>query len=277
MDYQKAIIKLQPDNELNREVLMAVLGDAGFESFVENETSVEAYIQAPLWNGSLLDNADFNEMFSIEWADEFIPDQNWNEEWEKNYFKPLLIADRCLVRAPFHTEYPKAEYEIVIEPKMAFGTGNHETTSLMVESILGMELTGKNVLDMGCGTGILSMLSSMMGAKCITAIDIDSWAYESTVENCQLNNCDNVKALLGDAALLGNECFDVVFANIHKNILLNDMPKYVEVLTDGGVLFMSGFYLSDIDDITNKAQSLGLKYMRHIVKNNWTVAVYSKL
>jgi len=276
MDYQKVTLVLSPDNQLHRDILMSELGDLGFESFVENQNEIEAYIPAKEWNEAIMANLGLNNLFSVSWGAESIPDQNWNEVWEKNYFEPLLIAETCLIRAPFHKEFPRAKFEMIIEPKMAFGTGNHETTAMMAETILGLDLDGKEVLDMGCGTGILAMLASMKGAGKIVAIDIDQWAYESTMENSKLNQCFNIEARLGDASLLGDQPFDVIFANIHKNVLLNDMPGYETVLNPGGCLLMSGFYEEDMNDINQKASSLGLTLSHWVSRNKWTVAVYVK-
>jgi ribosomal protein L11 methyltransferase len=276
MDYHKISIQLTPDNQDFRDILMASMGDVGFESFVENENSVDAFIPSPNFSESSLKEVNFSPLFLITYTVEEIPDQNWNEVWEKNYFKPLLIAGKCLIRAPFHTDYPKAEIELVIEPKMAFGTGNHETTSLMIEHLLETDIAAKTVLDMGCGTGILAMLSSKQGALAVTAIDIDKWSYESTTENCEINDCTNVEAFLGDANLLGESTFDIIFANIHKNILLQDMEIYAFVLNEGGKLFMSGFYTEDLEDITSCAEALKLSVVSHKVSNNWVAASFSK-
>ncbi len=276
MDYQKVSLVISPDNQLNRDIVMAELGELGFESFVENTNDIEAYIPAKEWDEAKLAGLGLNDLFSVTWSAETIADQNWNEVWEKNYFEPLLIAGTCLIRAPFHKVYPDAEFEIVIEPKMAFGTGNHETTSMMVETMLGLDLKGKQILDMGCGTGILAMLASMKGAKRITAIDIDQWAYESTVENAKLNQCLNIEARLGDAALLTNQHFDLIFANIHKNVLLNDLPSYNSVLNPDGLLLLSGFYEEDLNDISHKANSLSLVLLNSLTRNKWTVAVFTK-
>jgi ribosomal protein L11 methyltransferase len=214
--------------------------------------------------------------FSVETDLEMIPDQNWNEVWEKNYFQPLLIGGRCLVRAPFHANTAPAEFELVIEPKMAFGTGNHETTTLMAEQILDMDLSGKNVLDMGCGTGILGMLASLKGASKITAIDIDQWSYESATENARLNNIDNLKAKLGDASLLGSETYEIIFANIHKNVIIADLPIYENVLQQGGKLYLSGFYTHDMADVKAKAESVGLMETGFKERNNWVVYSFQK-
>nr|WP_319267361.1 50S ribosomal protein L11 methyltransferase [uncultured Draconibacterium sp.] len=278
MDYQKITIQITPFQEWLRDVLNAQLAEIGFDSFVETENGFEAFIPANTFSEENLNTVleTFSGDFSFEVKSEFIADQNWNKEWEKNYFKPLVIGGECMIRAPFHTEYPDAKYEIVIEPNMAFGTGNHETTATIIESILQNDLTGKTILDMGCGTGILSILASMKGAKQITAIDIDKWSYEGTCENAALNKITNIEAKLGDASLLGNEKYDLIFANIHKNVLLNDMNAYHSVLNNGGTLIMSGFYTEDINDIVTKAEELGMENAGFVEKNNWVAHSFTK-
>ena len=278
MDYLKITIGIDPFQEWLRDVLAAQLAETGFESFVESETGLEAFIPAPNFNevdfGAVL-NA-FREDFKFEIEKERIKSQNWNEVWEKNYFKPLVISGQCVIRAPFHTDFPKAEYEIVIEPNMAFGTGNHETTLMMVETILENDVGNKSVLDMGCGTGILGILASMKGAKSITAIDIDEWSFSGAKENAARNNIPNMEVKLGDATLLGNEKFDLIFANIHKNVLLNDLPAYANSLCSGGMLIMSGFYTEDIPGIKTKAEALGLTDSGFKTKNNWVAHSFAK-
>ena len=276
MNYTKISFKLTPDSEENREILVAVLSDLAFESFDETEDHVEGFVPGESFNFDEMNEITSTLHFSVETQHEMIPDQNWNEVWEKNYFKPLLIGGRCLVRAPFHTEYEPAEFELVIEPKMAFGTGNHETTTLMAEQILEMDLAGKTVLDMGCGTGILGMLASLKGAKSVTAIDIDTWSFESTVENARLNNITNLEAKLGDASLLGVETYEVIFANIHKNVIISDLPAYEKVLQPGGKLYLSGFYTQDMPDVKKKAESLSLIDKGFHEKNNWVVYSFYK-
>lgn len=276
MNYTQISFKLNPDNTENREIMIAMLCDLAFESFDENEESVLGYIPGESVNSDEIAEIISALPFTVEMSSEIIPDKNWNEVWEKNYFKPLLIGNRCLVRAPFHTEYEPAEFELVIEPKMAFGTGNHETTTLVAEQILDMDLTGKTVLDMGCGTGILGMLASLKGAKRVTAIDIDTWSFESTLENARLNNIFNLEAKLGDASLLGNETYEIIFANIHKNVIINDLPVYESVLQSGGKIYLSGFYTHDMPDVKVKAKLLGLLETGYHEKNNWVVYSFEK-
>jgi len=278
MDYNKITIDINPPEEWLRDVLTAQLGEIGYESFLETETGVEAFIPTMSYHEDNLFEVikSFEEDFTFEVHTELIKSQNWNEIWEKNYFKPLVIKNECVIRAPFHTDFPKAKYEIVIEPNMAFGTGNHETTSMMVETILENEMENKTVLDMGCGTGILGILASMKGAKKVTAIDIDEWSFTGASENALLNNIENMVVKQGDAGLLGSEKFDIIFANIHKNVLMNDLPAYFGVLQLGGLLVMSGFYTEDIHDIKTKAENLGLKDSGFKSKNNWVAHSFKK-
>lgn len=276
MNYTQVSFTLNPDNPENREILVAVLAELPFESFDENEALLTGYIPGESLNPDDIQEIISSLPFSVNFTREVIPDQNWNEVWEKNYFKPLLIGGRCLVRAPFHKDYEPAEFELVIEPKMAFGTGNHETTTLVAEQILNMDFSGKTVLDMGCGTGILGMLASLKGAQKVTAIDIDHWSYESTAENAHMNNIGNLEAKLGDAGLLGTEMFDIIFANIHKNIIINDLPAYEKVLKNNGKILLSGFYKTDIPDVKQKAESLGLQETGFQEKNNWVVYGFKK-
>lgn len=277
MEYTKINCKIEPDIEINREILIAELGNIGYESFAEKDELVEAYIPSADFS-----NDDLSTLFPVgypgfkfSFSSETIPDQNWNEVWEKNYFQPLMIAERCLVRAPFHTDYPKAEYEIVIEPGMAFGTGNHETTSMMITEILEENLVGKTVLDMGCGTGVLSILASMRGADTVTAIDIDSWAINSVTENAAWNNVSNLEVIQGGAESLKDKKFDFIYANIQRNILLNDMPQYCKVLKHGGELIMSGFYVDDLEPVKKRAIELGLQFIRFTENQNWVAAVFT--
>ncbi len=277
MEYTKVNCSLQPDTEINREILIAELGDIGYESFTETDEIIESYIPSNEFSRDKIFNLSHNNYlnFKFHFTIETIPDENWNEIWEKNYFIPLIIADKCLIRAPFHHDFPHAEYEIVIDPGMAFGTGNHETTSLMISEILEEQLAGKIVLDMGCGTGILSILASMKGAKSITAIDIDQWAVNSAIENSKLNRIENLEVLFGGVELIQDNKYDFIYANIHRNILLHDMPQYCQALNRGGELIMSGFYLSDLVSIETRAKELGLQLVRYAEMLNWAVGVFT--
>jgi len=279
MNYLKIAVNITPFEEWLRDVLTAQLTEIGFESFVETDAGFDGFIPEKNFNEEEVSNLlkSFEENHTFQVQKERIEEKNWNEEWEKNYFKPLVVAGKCVVRAPFHKEYPVLDYEIVIEPNMAFGTGNHETTSMMLETILDNDMHDKSVLDMGCGTGILGILASMRGAQKITAIDIDEWSFKGASENAQINHIENMNVKLGDASLLGNEKYDVVFANIHKNVLMNDLPVYSSCLTKNGLLFMSGFYMKNIPELKDKAEQSGLKEKGFKSENNWVVSVFEKL
>lgn len=279
MNYLKISINITPFQEWLRDVLAAQLGEIGFESFAETETGLEAFIPDNLFNENMMKKVlqPFQEEFNLDIKSETIESRNWNQEWEKNYFKPLVIAGECLVRAPFHTDYPKTTYEIIIEPNMAFGTGNHETTSMMLEYILENSFENKFVLDMGCGTGILGILASLKGAKKVTAIDIDEWSFSGTKENAALNNIKNIEVKHGDISLLGNESYDFIFANIHKNVLIADLPEYSKHLRKSGKIFLSGFYTEDIPDIELQAKKYKLTDSGFKSQNNWVAHAFTKL
>jgi ribosomal protein L11 methyltransferase len=257
------------------EILVAELGNVGFESFVENENGVTAYIQKTDWNAEIL--ADIfvlnSKEFSIAYTQNEVPQTNWNEEWEKN-FEPIKVDDLVSIRAPFH-ENPNLKYDIVIEPKMSFGTGHHETTHMMVQHLLQLDLENKKVLDMGCGTGILAIFAEMKGAKPLDAIDIDNWCYENSLENVARNNCKNITIYEGDASLLVDKKYDVIIANINRNILLMDMKVYTNCLEEMGVLLLSGFYEEDIPVIDAEVSKYGLKLEKFIQRNNWVALKYN--
>ncbi len=258
------------------EILIAQLGFAGFESFVENEDGVTAYIQENDWDASILEDIQIlnSKEFKISYKEEVIEQTNWNSEWEKN-FNPIQVDDLVSIRAPFH-DNPNLEYDIVIEPKMSFGTGHHETTHMMVQQLLALDLTDKKVLDMGCGTGILAIFAEMKGAKPIDAIDIDNWCYENSLENVARNNCKNISVFEGDASLLKNKKYDVIIANINRNILLHDMHSYMHCLNDKGVILFSGFYKEDISVIDEEVSKYGLKMDKVIERNKWVSVKYLK-
>ncbi|QGY45542.1 50S ribosomal protein L11 methyltransferase [Maribellus comscasis] len=279
MDYRKVTVNISPFEEWLSDILTSQLGESGFESFINTETGFEAFLPENLFQEETVEMVlePFSENFKFEILSEKIEDRNWNEEWEKNYFKPLIVAQECVVRAPFHTDYPEAKHEIVIEPNMAFGTGNHETTSMMLEYILENNVENKTVLDMGCGTGILGILASMKGAKNITAIDIDEWSFKGTQENTTLNRIENIEVKLGDVSLLGEDTYDFIFANIQRNVLLADLPAYSRCLNTKGKVFLSGFYKNDIMAIKKRAEEFGLKDSGYKIKNNWVAHAFTKI
>ena len=257
------------------EILIAELGNVGFESFVETENGVTAYIQKTDWSAEILADVFVlnSDEFSIEYNQNEVPQTNWNAEWEKN-FEPIQVDDLVSIRAPFHKN-PNLKYDIVIEPKMSFGTGHHETTHMMVQHLLQLDLENKKVLDMGCGTGILAIFAEMKGAKPLDAIDIDNWCYENSIENVTRNNCENISVYEGDATLLVDKKYDVIIANINRNILLMDMKVYTNCLEEKGILLLSGFYEEDIPVIDAEVSKYGLKLEKFIQRNNWVALKYN--
>lgn len=258
------------------EILIAELGVVGFESFVENETGVVAYIQKQDWSQDILSDIYVlsSDEFEVTYEYKEVEQTNWNEEWEKN-FNPIEVDGLVSIRAPFH-ENPNLKYDIVIEPKMSFGTGHHETTHMMVQHILNLDLSEKKVLDMGCGTGILAILAEMTGAKPIDAIDIDNWCYLNSLENVERNNCKNISVYEGDASLLKDQKYDLIIANINRNILLNDIKKYVSCLNEKGIVLLSGFYEEDIPLIDKEMNLHKLTLDKTINRNNWVALKYIK-
>lgn len=265
--------KVSPVNPGN-EILIAELGDVGFESFVETEDGLLAYINKEEWRENILDAIYIlnSEEFEISYTFQDIEQVNWNEEWEKN-FEAIEVDGRCTVRAPFHKE-PKTTYDIVIEPKMSFGTGHHETTHMMIQHLLQMEMSGKKTLDMGCGTAVLAILAEMRGAKPVDAIDIDNWCYLNSIENVERNNCKSISVFEGDASLLADKSYDVIIANINRNILLRDIPIYVKSLNEGGTLLLSGFYKEDLEQIKERCSEFSLKFDENLEKNHWVAAKF---
>jgi len=256
------------------EILIAELGVKGFESFVETENGVTAYIQKKEHNDTIL-NTIFvlkNKEFDISYTREEIDQVNWNSEWEKN-FNPIQVDNLVSIRAPFHKN-PNLKYDIIIEPKMSFGTGHHETTHMMVQHLLNLDLENRKVLDMGCGTGILAIFAEMKGAQTIDAIDIDKWCYENSIENCERNHCKHISVYQGDASLLTNKKYDLIIANINRNILLNDISAYANCLNNNGILLLSGFYMEDIPIIDAEASKYALQLDRSIESNNWVSLMF---
>lgn len=273
IEYNFTVSPKEPANE----ILIAELGSVGFESFVENENGVQAYIQKSDWSEEILENifALKSNEFSISYTYLEVQQTNWNAEWEKN-FEPIQVNNLVSIRAPFH-ENPNLQYDIVIEPKMSFGTGHHETTHMMVQHLLNLDLENKKTLDMGCGTGILAIFAEMKGARPIDAIDIDNWCYENSLENVLRNNCTSISVYEGDSSLLVNKKYDVIIANINRNILLMDMKIYTNCLNKDGVLLLSGFYEEDIPIIDAEVSKYNLKLETIIERNNWVALKYNKL
>ncbi len=278
-DYVSVRVDMTPCFADATDLAAAFLADAGFESFEPDEAGLTAYIRASE-NGEELARealADFPFESDLNISSEFIKGEDWNEEWEKNYFKPILLDNLCVVHSTFHKDVPYAKYDIVIDPKMAFGTGHHDTTSQMMRLILALQLEGKNVIDMGTGTGILSFLAKMRGAEEVTGIEIDLPAYENAVENAVLNNCD-VSFIHGNASNLKEiKKSDYLFANINRNIILQDIDKYAAALKDNGEMLLSGFYEADIPMILEAALPYGLKENERLVSPaGWTALRLTK-
>ena len=273
MNYTEVLFFIEPYEEYISDLLAEELGELGFDSFVPTEESLDAYITETAFDESKLKNllADFPFEVSIDYKVTQIESKNWNEEWEKHFFEPIVIGNDCVIHSSFHKNVPNAKYDIVIDPKMAFGTGHHETTSLVIGELLKMDLAGKTLLDMGCGTAVLAILAAMRGAKDILAIDIDTWCTENSLENIVINSIEGIDVKLGGAELLTGLHFDIVIANINRNILLADMEQYANCLSSGGELYMSGFYKEDIALIEAEANRNGLKLIDFNEKNNWVV------
>lgn len=279
MKYIQLSLKLNPCNENVTDILSYQLGEIGFDSFITTGQGVDAYIPELNFSEKKLEDLMQHLLIDAEVDYEFnvLEDKDWNKEWEKNYFTPLIISDKCLVRSSFHEVERQFTYEIIIDPKMAFGTGHHQTTLLMLQEILQLDLKDKSVLDMGCGTAVLAILASKMGASPIVAIDIDEWAYENAKENTALNDITNVEVKLGDATVIGDDKFNFIFANINRNILLQDISTYAKTLEKRGVLMMSGFYLEDVPIIKLECEKNDLLFQKIEQKDNWTMMVSCKL
>lgn len=272
MDYIE--LTLQADADFV-EILMAELAELGFESFVETDDGLEAYIQEEIFDDMAVKQMleSYAERTGISYQFKKIVRQNWNAEWEKN-FQPIQIGEQIFVRADFHEARPDFPYEIIITPKMSFGTGHHETTSMVMEHQLTTDHTGKKVLDVGTGTGILAVLASKLGASHINAFDIDEWSVENTIENIKLNGAENISVRLGTIEDEPQATYEIVLANINRNILISQIPAYVSFMAPDAELIVSGFYEKDITDIEKVAESVGLKKMAQLSKNNWAAVVF---
>ena len=279
MDYIELNCQVEAENpKIVIEILIAELNEIGFESYDEEEEGLKAYILEKFFDFDAVKKLQVNTLpnCTIDYSWKVIETQNWNQVWEKS-FNPIIIDNQCVIRAPFHKGTPKLKYEMIIEPKMSFGTGHHETTYLMLKTMLELDFKNQTVLDMGCGTGVLAIFAKLKGAKGVTAIDVDEWAYTNTLENIEKNNCHDINVLQGDASLLVGQKFDIILANINRNILMDDIPKYARVLKKEGILLLSGLYGRDLSMIKEEAESHQLKYKSHKEKHNWVAALFYKL
>jgi ribosomal protein L11 methyltransferase len=279
MDYYKLYLTITPNTEINRDVLSALLADIGFESFVETDKGLDAFVPGKVYSEkTMLEALEHFPLpgVQVQYDSELIIGKDWNEEWEKHFFQAIIIENQVIIHSSFHKDIPELPYNIVIDPKMAFGTGHHSTTALMVSCLLELDLKQRSFLDMGCGTAVLAILARMKGAHPVTGIDIDKWAYENALENIRLSNTPDIRIKCGDANLLGKERYDFIFANINRNILLNDIALYVQCMHPGSRLFMSGFYKEDREIITDKCKEYALKAVSSKEKNNWIAMQFLK-
>jgi len=278
MDYIELKIPLSPNTEVNRDVISAFLAEVGFESFVESESGLNAYIAEKAFSEEVVacvfENLPISDV-SIRYEINPIKSRNWNEEWEKNYFQPIVIQNRVVIHSSFHKDIPSMPYDIIIDPKMAFGTGHHSTTAMMVSYLLEQNLDGKSLLDMGCGTAILAILAHKKGARPVTAIDNDKQAYENSIENIRINEAHDIQVKSGDANLLGKERYDFIFANINRNILLNDIPIYAACMQPNASLFMSGFYIEDLSCISEACRKQSLELTGYKEDHHWVAAQFA--
>lgn len=276
-DYREVRIDITPCTEDGTDVMAALLADVGFESFVPDDKGVTAYIRVEDYDACSVNAALAQYPFAhaLDISSKIIEGRDWNAEWEKNYFQPIVVDNRCVIHSTFHTDVPKAQYDIVIDPKMAFGTGHHATTSQVIAALLDMDLQGRTVTDMGTGTGILSILAAMRGARHATGIEIDAFAYANAVENVALNDvADRVSLINGDASALADVAkADVFVANINRNVITADIGAYAAALNSGATMVLSGFYEADIPVVTAAAAPYGLTPVRHTVLNDWTCLI----
>lgn len=270
--FKFVIAPVYPGNE----ILVAQLSNLGFEGFIEKSDGIEAYIMDKYYKESLLEEVQIlrNTKFSIQFSFKKVEPINWNSKWESSY-DPVIVNNKCIVKATFHQTFGY-DYEIIIHPKMSFGTGHHETTNMMIQLILDNQLLNKSILDVGCGTAILSILAEKRGAQSIHAVDIDEWSYENSLENIKLNKCKKINIFKGDIFLVKHKKFDVIMANINRNILLEQIPQYVSCLNDDGFLFLSGFFEDDISKFKLKIASLNLTLCSKISKNGWVAIKLKK-
>lgn len=273
-DYVKVRLDLEPFPGTDATDLLAgMLGDICYESFVPDESGLTAYVPAGFYDADALDGVldEFPFDCKISRLSETVEGRDWNEEWERNYFRPIVVGDRCVIHSSFHTDVPQARYDIVIDPKMAFGTGHHSTTSLILARLLDLDLEGRAVIDMGTGTGILAILAAMRGASPVTGIEIDEFAYTNAVENVALNGHAEIRLINGDASALADvPVADVFIANINRNVITADIDRYASRMRSGGIMLLSGFYVEDIPVVAEAAARVGLVKESYTEHDRWT-------
>lgn len=280
-DYVEVRLDLEPFPGTDATDLLAgMLGDIGYESFVPDDRGLTAYVAAGAYDADALDAVldEFPFDCKISRLSETVEGRDWNEEWERNYFRPIVVGDRCVIHSSFHTDVPQAQYDIVIDPKMAFGTGHHSTTSLILGRLLDLDLEGRAVTDMGTGTGILAILAAMRGASPVTGIEIDEFAYTNAVENVALNGHAEIRLINGDASALADvPVADVFIANINRNVITADIDRYAARLHSGGTMLLSGFYVEDIPVVAEAAERVGLVKESYTEHDRWTCLQLRKL
>ncbi|MDR2804123.1 MAG: 50S ribosomal protein L11 methyltransferase [Dysgonamonadaceae bacterium] len=279
MDYYEFQFNLCPNTEIARDILSAALADVGFESFVDSDSGLSAFVPENLYSepavAEALEQLPLPDV-SAHYRIEKITGRDWNEEWEKHFFDPIVIDNQVAIHSSFHQNVPQVRYDLTIDPKMAFGTGHHATTSLMVGYLLELDLAGKSFLDMGCGTSVLAILARLKQAYPVTAIDVDEWSYNNSLENIRLNHTPDIRVVRGDAGWLGKEIYDVIFANINRNVLLRDIPAYARCMRPGSSLFLSGFYMDDREVIHEKCEQEGLQPVSCREKERWAAMHFAR-
>lgn len=279
-DYREVRFDMTPCSEDATDLLAAFLADEGYESFVPDENGLTAYVPASAWSQDAVNNVILNFPMdtNIRVKEELVEGRDWNAEWEKNYFQPIVVGDKCVIHSTFHHDIPRVAYDIIIDPKMAFGTGHHVTTAQVIENILAIDMRGRTVIDMGTGTAILSILAAMRGATSVTAIEIDGFAYANAIENVDINGVSDVVTLInGDASALAEvEPADIFLANINRNVILGDIEAYASHLRNSGIMILSGFYEDDVPMIEAAARPLGLVIEAIRSRNKWTVLTLCK-
>ncbi len=277
MEYTEVDIRLKQVYPF-ADLLVSKLNDIEFESYLEYENGLKAYIQTQLLDRSAVTEtiSEISELTEISFTIKKLKQENWNVKWERNYH-PVIINDSCVIRAPFHDSVVDIKYEIIIMPRMSFGTGHHETTKLMIAEMFNLDLNGKSVLDMGSGTGVLAILASKLGASNLVGIDYDDWAFNNAKDNAILNNVSNIQFLYGNSDSIGDKKYDIILANINRNIILNDIEIYFGAMNLGGEILLSGFFKEDVSLILKKIKKLRLKLIVRKNKNRWQMIHLKKV